>query len=186
VYHGTVAPVVGQAGGLGMLLDLSGPALAAGSFVLVLLVGVGLLSGRPEAVERAVDLTVDGTPLAVIYGIVAFGLLAFVGGYVFTQAARLAPSASVLQGALGILGLAAVVLGGFGYAVLGTWLTQVEGSRRPWPGVVLGAILSAIPWVVLPALGAALVWILLAAVGLGSVTRDWVHNDRPAESELGG
>lgn len=174
----TVAPVVAGATDLSALLELSGPARGTLSFVIVLLVGVGLLARREAAVERAVDLTVDGSPLAVVYGIIAFGLLAFVGGYALTQAVELAPGTVVPQVLLALVGLAAVVLGGFGYAVLGTWLTEIEGHRRPWPGVVLGAVLSAIPWLVLPGVAAVMGWILLAAVGLGSVTRHWIHGER--------
>lgn len=186
VFDATIAPLVGQAGGLGVLLDLPGPALGALSFALVLLVGTGLLIWRPGAVDRAVDLTVEGTPLSIIYGVIAFGMVAFVGGYLITQLGQVATSAALLQVSVGLVGLAAVALGGFGYAVFGTWLTQVEGDRRPWPGVALGAALSAAPWAVLPPLGAALAWILLAAVGLGNATQDWIHSDQPTESELRG
>lgn len=181
----TAPPVVGQ-GGLSTLLELSGPARGALCFVFVLLVGVGLLTWRAPTVDRAVDLTVDGTPLAVIYGVVAFGLLTFVGGYVFTQLARVAPSAAVLQAALAGVGLGAVALGGFGYLVLGTWITEIEGTRRPWPGAVVGAGISAVPWLFLSTWPATGAWLLLAAFGLGSVTRNWVHGERTVESETSG
>jgi hypothetical protein len=181
----TTASVVAGAADLSALLDLSGPARGAISFVLVLLVGVGLLVRREAAVDRAVDLARDGSPLAVVYGVIAFGLLAFVGGYVLTQAVELAPGTVVPQVLLVLVGLAAVVLAGFGYTVLGTWLTEIEGQRRPWPGIVLGAVLSAIPWLVLPGVVAGLGWILLAAVGLGSVTRHWVHGERTVATEAG-
>lgn len=177
------APVVAQFGGLSALLELSGPARGALSFALVLLVGVGLLIRREAAVDRAVDLAADGSPLAVVYGLIAFGLLGFVAGYLLTQTAEFAPEPGLIQAILVLAGLAAVVLGGFGYAVVGVWITDIEGARRPWPGAVLGAALSAVPWLVLPGVVALLGWMLLAAVGLGSVTRHWVHGERTVESE---
>ncbi|PSP78830.1 hypothetical protein BRC88_09935 [Halobacteriales archaeon QS_4_69_225] len=129
------------------------------SFALVLAAGGGLLARREEDVHRAVDLVTEGSPLTVVYGLVAFGLLAFVGTYAITQLGRLTTLAVLLQASLVAFGLAAVVLGGFGYLVVGTWLTEVEA--------VLG-------------------WVLLATVGLGNVTREWIHGERTVESESGG
>ena len=120
----TAVRVVGQTGGLSALFEVSGPARGALSFALVLLAGVGLLTRRESAVDRAVDLAVDGTPLSVVYGLIAFGLLAFAGGYVVTQLGQLTGRAVLLQLSLAALGLAATALAGFGYLILGTWLTQ--------------------------------------------------------------
>lgn len=177
------APIVAQFGNLSTLLELSGPARGALSFALVLLVGVGLLIRREAAVDRAVDLAADGSPLAVVYGLIAFGLLGFVAGYLLTQTAEFAPGTDLITVILVLAVLAAVALGGFGYAVVGVWITDIEGERRPWPGAVLGAALSAVPWLVLPGAAALFGWLLLSAVGLGSVTRHWVHGERTVESE---
>ena len=178
--------VVGQTADLSALLGLSGAARGVLSFVLVLAAGGGLLARREEDVHRAVDLMTEGSPLTVVYGLVAFGLLAFVGTYAVTQLGRLTTLAVLLQVSLVALGLAAVVLGGFGYLVVGTWLTEVDGARRPRSGAVIGAGLSAVPWVTLPEFLAVLGWVLLATVGLGNVTREWIHGERTVESESGG
>ena len=178
--------VVGQTADLSALLGLSGAARGVLSFVLVLAVGGGLLTRREEDVHRAVDLVTEGSPLTVVYGLVAFGLLAFVGAYAITQLGRLTTLAVLLQASLVALGLAAVALGGFGYLVVGTWLTEVDGARRPRSGAVIGAGLSPVPWVALPEFLAVLGWVLLATVGLGNVTREWIHGERTVESESGG
>ena len=165
-------------------VDLSGPARAAVSFVLVALFGAALLSVRGPAVDRAVDRTVEGSPVAVFYGLLAFGLFGFVAGYLLTQALSLGLGGPVLRWVgTAVVGAGALTLAGFGYTVVGTWLTEVEGPRRPWPGAVVGAVLSALPWLVLPAVPALVVWIAGAAVGLGSTTRHWVHGARDVEAE---
>lgn len=182
----TAAGVVGQTADLSALLELSGPARGMLSFALVLLAGVGLLKRRESDVHRAVDIMAEGFPLTMIYGAIAFGLLVFSGSYIITQLGRLTSRAVVFQVSLAVLGLAIVVLGGFGYLVVGTWLTEIEGARQPLAGAVIGAGLSAAPWVALPELPALFGWILLATVGLGNVTREWVHGERTVEAESDG
>ena len=166
-----------------VLLGVPGPIRAAVSFLLVSLFGAVLLARRGVTVERAVDRTVDGSPIGFVYGVIAFGLVAFVGGYVVSQAVRVGLGGVVLPIVTVLLGGATLTLAGLGYTVVGTWLTGIEGSRRPWPGAVVGAVLSALPWLVLPPLPAAVVWIAVAAVGLGNTTRRWVHGERTVETK---
>jgi hypothetical protein len=182
----TAVGVVGQTGELSPLYDVPAPVRAAISFVLVLAVGAGLLCFRERAVHRAVDLTIKGTPLAVVYGGIAFGLLAFVGGYAIAQMGRVTTDLVFLRASLVALGLAGVALGGFGYLVGGIWVTEVEGDRRPWVGAAVGAGISAVPFMVPTLFVAVLGWLLLAAFGLGNVTREWIHGDRTVEAEGGG
>jgi hypothetical protein len=177
-------PIPLQVGDPSALFGLSGPVLSALSFVSVLAVGVVLLRWRGPLVDRAVDRVVDGSPVAVVYGFMAFGLVAFAAGYLTTQVPTFAPAPGPVRTAGSLLSAVALVaLAGFGYLVLGTYLTQLEGGRRPWPGVVVGAALSAVPWTVLPTLPALAVWVAVSAVGLGSPTRHWVHDTRTAERE---
>ena len=179
-----LAPSLPLVGGPSGPVDASGPVLAGVSFVLVLLFAVGLLGRRPAAVGRAVDRTVDGSPLAAVYGVVAFALVAAVGGYGLFQLARVGLGGTTLRwlGAL-VVGTALTTLGSFGYLVVGAALTQVEGPRRPLLGAAVGAVVSALPWLVLPALPALAVWTLVAAVGLGGPTRHYVHDDRSVPAE---
>jgi MFS family permease len=75
------------------------------------------------------------------------------------------------------------VLAGLGFAVVGTLVTDVRGRRRPWQGLVLGAIISAVGWLLLPFLGGVLAWVLVASFGIGGPTREWFHSDRRVESD---
>lgn len=182
----TAVGVVGQTTDLSALLDLSGPVYGLLSSALVGLTAAGFLARREADVHRAVDLLREGSPIMIVYGVLAFGLVAFIGGYLISQLGRVTTSAALFRPIVLLFCFAAVVLAGFGYLVVGTWLTELEGTRRPWSGAVIGAGLSAVPWVFLPLLPAVLGWILLAAVGLGNVTRAWVHGERTVESETGG
>lgn len=166
------------------LTDASGPALAVASFALALAFGAGLLTWRPETVDRAADRAVEGSPLAVGYGLVAFAVVAVVGGYGLSQAARAGLGGATVRW-LGVLvvGTALAALGSFGHLVVGTYLTELEGPRRPWVGAVVGAVASAVPWLALPTLPALAVWTLVAAVGLGGPTRHYIHDDRSVTTE---
>jgi hypothetical protein len=165
------------------LADLSGPTRGALSFALVLLFDVALLARRPATVDRAVDRVLDGSPAAVLYGLVAFALVAVFGSYGLSQVARVgvAPTALRPVGTV-VVGTALAALAAFGYLVVGTALTGIEGARRPWVGAVVGAVLSALPWLVLPVLPALACWTLVAAVGLGAPTRHYVHDARTVET----
>lgn len=168
-----------------VLVDLSGPVRAALSFLLVLTASVALLIRREGTVDQAIDRMAEGSPVAIVYGLMPFGLVVFLVGYLFSQIGRIGTGSQVIQsGGMLIASIAVSMLVGFGYLVVGAYLTQIEGSRRSWPGAVIGATLSAVPWLVLPVLPAAVVWFLGAAVGLGSQTRHWVHGARTVEAEM--
>lgn len=166
------------------VVELPGPARALGSFLLVLLFGGGLRYRYGGFVDRSVDACVERPGVAVVYGLMAFGLVAFAGGYASSQLARLpAGRAALGTAALAVASLAALVLAGLGFAVVGTLVTDVGGRRRPWHGLVLGAAISAVGWLVLPFLEGVLAWFLVASFGIGGPTREWFHTDRRVESD---
>ena len=185
--HDVAVGVTAQIGDLSALFGLSGEVYAGISFLIVLVSGVALLVGRDEFVERAVDRVVDGSTLSVLYGVIPFLLVAFAGGYALSQFARAGVGGPLLVRGWSLLVL---VIGagfvGLGYLLVGTYLTQIEGERRPWHGAVVGAVLSALPWLLLPAMPAALLWALGAATGLGAPTQQWVHGERTVETEAAG
>ena len=169
-----------------VLLEASGALLAAASFVLVLLLGGGLLYRYGEFVDRSVDASMDRPYVAVLYGVMAFGLVVFVGGYAVSQLARVGLGGTGLVVVVGAAGLVGLVLAALGFLVLGILITDVRGRREPRHGLVLGAALSAVGWLLLPFVGGALVWLLLAAFGVGGPTRRWFHTPRriaPATDE---
>ena len=185
-YHVAVG-VIAQIGGPAGFFGLSGRIYAGLSFLAVLLSGVALLVSRSGFVGRAVDRVVDGSPVAVLYGILPFFFVAFAGGYALNQFARAGVGSPLLRRGWSLLiSLVGVGFIGLGYLVLGTYLTEIEGERRPWHGAVVGAVLSALPWLLLPTVPAVLLWALGAAAGLGAPTRRWVHGERTVETEARG
>jgi hypothetical protein len=76
-------------------------------------------------------------------------------------------------------GIGAVfALAGLGFLVVGTLVTELNGPRQPWTGLVVGAAASAVAWLVLPTLAGVVAWFLVTAVGIGGATRKWVHATR--------
>ena len=165
-------------------VESSGPLRGVLSFFVMFVLALAVLRLRGPTVDRAVDRTADGSPVAVVYGVVAFGLVALVGGYGLSQVARVGIGAWVLQPAgIATVGGALATLGAFGYVVLGVYLTDLMGGRNPLLGALSGAVVSALPWLVLPPLPALGGWILLAAVGLGAPTRRYIHGERTVATE---
>ena len=160
----------------------SAPVRVGGSFVLVLLFGGTILHLRRGLVDHSVDSLLDRPAVSGPYGLVAYGLVGLLGVLAVNLVGQAGVSdtpatyipAAILAG--GVLGL-----GALGFAVVGTLLTGVYGRRRPWWGVLVGAVISAVPWVVLPLLPGTLAWILIPAFGIGGSTREWVHADRSTE-----
>lgn len=157
---------------------------AAIAALIVGVVGVGFLTWRRETIDSAVGDTIDRPKVAVAYGLVAFGIVAFVALFannVLVQAGLLTTPLALLIVAIPAIGVA--VVGGLGFLVVGTLLTGLNGPHRPRQGVLFAAILSALCWVAGPLLVSFVVWMLVAAFGVGGTTRTWVHSERTVASE---
>jgi MFS family permease len=153
------------------------------AFVVVAACSGLVLGLRGSLVDRAVDDTMENPAVAVVYGL---------GAFVFVVFATLYANNVLLQlGLVGTLGFVAAavllggvaLLGGLGYVVVGTLLTDVFGTRRPRQGLVVGSAISAVCWFALPALVAFLAWVLVAAFGVGGPTRTWFHGERSVRTE---
>lgn len=162
-----------------VVVDAPAPVRAAGSFAAVLLLGGVLLYRYAGFVDRSVDAAMERPRVAVLYGLMAFGLVAFTGGYAVSQLARVGVGGSTvpLVGATAA-GVVALVLAALGFLVVGTLVTDVRGGRRPGYGLLIGAALSAVGWLLLPPVAGLVVWVLLAAFGIGGSTRRWFHTPR--------
>ena len=122
--------------------------------------------------------------VAVVYGLGAFVFVLFVVFYannVLLQLSLLDTPLGAVSMVLLVCGLA--LLGGLGYVVVGTLLTDLYGERRPWRGLAVGAVVSTVGWFVLPVHVAVAAWVLVAAFGVGGPTRSWFHRDRTVPSE---
>lgn len=166
-----------------VVVDAPGPVRAVGSFLVVLLVGGGLLYRYGGFVDRSVDAAMERPRVAVLYGLMAFGLVAFVGGYAVSQLARVGLGGSTVP-LVGVAaaGVVALVLAALGFLVVGTLVTDVRGGRRPRHGLLIGAALSAVGWLLLPPIAGLVVWVLLAAFGIGGSTRRWFHTPRRVDA----
>ncbi|MXR19683.1 hypothetical protein [Halobacterium bonnevillei] len=162
-----------------VVVDVPAVVRAAVAALVVGVVGVGFLTWRRETVDSAVGDTIDRPKVAIVYGLVAFAIVAFVALFVnnvLVQAGLLTTPLALLIVAIPAIG--AAVVGGLGFLVVGTLLTGLNGPHRPRQGVLFAAILSALCWVAVPLLVSFIAWVLVAAFGVGGTTRTWVHSER--------
>lgn len=169
------------------LNGLPGPAKAVGSFLLVVVLGAMMLRRSEARLHRALDALVDRPYSAVPYGLLAYVLALAVGLYGLSQLGRIGVANTLLANFLSLLLVGVLVsLTAFGFLVVGTLVTDVQGQRRPTYGLLIGGVLSAVGWLVLPTAGGLAVWVLAAAFGLGGAVRRWFHAERTVESERTG
>jgi len=151
----------------------SGPGRAAASVLLVLGVAAAVRYWRAGLLDRSVDATLERPLAAPLYGVAASALGWLVVAYLFGQALRLGGGVGRAAVALGTGG--ALVVGGFGFVVVGAAVTAVLGDRRPWAGPLVGAGCSALILLALPGIAGTVGWVALAATGLGGAARRWLH-----------
>lgn len=157
---------------------------AVASFVLVGVCGGALLARSGSLVDRAVDDTMAAPALAVVYGLGAYVFVLFVGFYANNLFLQFGVTGTPLGSVAGLVLLGGLsLLCGFGYAVVGTLLTDLYAERRPWLGLLVGSAIGAVGWFVLPALFAFAAWVVVAAFGVGGPTRTWFHSDRGVPAE---
>jgi len=162
----------------GTLVDAPPPLRAGAGFLLVLAAGAVLLYRYEAFVDRATDACLEKPLQAVVYGVMAHGGVVFVGGYLLSQIGRLgAAGALVAQAAFLVVALGWLALGGLGFTVVGSSITDAAGSRQPWTGLVIGAGFAAVAAVVEPVVAGVALWVVVASVGVGGATRRWFHSD---------
>ncbi|MFB6227943.1 MAG: hypothetical protein ABEH88_05065 [Halobacteriales archaeon] len=168
----------------GVVTDSSRPIRAAVSLLVVTLIGQVLQVRYGGLLDRAVNDVRDRPRVAVIYGVVAYGILAFSGFFlnnVLVQSGTLDTPLAFI--ALILVTLSVLVLSSFGFLVVGTVLVDLRTGHLPWQAPVLGGVVSAVPWLVLPFVTGVVAWLAVAAFGVGGRTRTWVHSSRTVESD---
>jgi len=147
-----------------------------GAFLVVLLFGGIVLYRSEEFVDRAVDASMDRPLTSVVYGVFAQGGVVFLGGYVWSQLARIGAVGSLAGNIGGILVLvASLALAGLGLTVVGAGITEAAGDRQLWPGLAIGAGAGAAAWLAPTVLVGAAIWIVLVGLGIGGATKSWIH-----------
>jgi hypothetical protein len=169
------------------VVDASPSVRAVASFVLVMLAGGLLLARYGGFVDRSVDSSKERLLLSVVYGAIAYGLVAFGCAYAYSQLVRLGVGGTALSTvAVVAVGLLVLGMAGLGFVVVGTLLTELGGQRQPWTGLVVGAAVSAVAWLALPLVAAVAAWFVVTAVGIGGSTRKWVHAEQAPRVETDG
>lgn len=156
------------------------------SFALIAVTGGAIRARYDGVADDAAEAILDRPAIAVLYGLIGFAILAFLGTYAGTVVAR-APigQATFLTLALAMLSVSFLVLVALGHLVVGTLLTNLSRGVSAFQGLLLGAALSSVGWLFLSPAGAVVAWLLVAAFGIGGLTREWVHASR-ADIDYGG
>lgn len=157
------------------IADVPGPLRAAVAFVAVLVLGWGARWRHGAFVDRSVEASIARPLAAVGYGLVAHLVIAFGGLYLVDQLGQL-EVAGRNPGVLGALvGLSLwLVVGAFGFTVVGSAVAAYGGARRRWAGPVAGALVAAGAAVADPLVG-VVVWLTAASMGIGGPVRRWYH-----------
>lgn len=149
---------------------------AAVLFLVMILFGCVAFYAYRGRIDEAVDASVERPLSSALYGVMAYGVVVFLTGYAYSQLSRLGIGTTTLSFlAVGVLAVILLTLGGFGFVVVGTILTEVVGGRDPRLGLVGVSGVSSVAWLLLPFVLGVVVWIGFAAVGIGGATRRWVH-----------
>lgn len=167
-----------QAVDLSTFLGASAEWRAAASFLLTVVFGGAVIYRYGGRIDGAVDASMDRPLVSTLYGLMAYGLLLFATGYLFSQLAGAGLESRVVWVAFAAaFGAVVFSLCGYGFVIVGAWVTDIIGSRDPWAGLVGVGILIAVAWLLLPVILGAIVWFGIAALGIGGPTRLWIHED---------
>jgi hypothetical protein len=174
-----VAPL--QAFDPSVVLDASAPARAVGAFLASVVFGGLVIYQYGDRLTAAVEASTKSPLLSVLYGFIAYGLVAFLVVYAYSQLAGFGVGVSLITvvGAV-VLGGALLSLGGLGFVIVGSWLSNAAGVQDPWLGLLGVALGASVAVLVLPAVLGAIVWFGVAAVGVGGPVRRWIHADAAA------
>ena len=172
----SVAPL--QAFDPSVVFDAPAPTRAVVAFLASVVFGGLVIYRYGDRLATAVEASAKSPILSILYGFIAYGLVAFVVIYAYSQLVGLGVGVSLVTfvGAV-VLGGALLSLGGLGFVVVGSWLANAAGVRDPWLGLLGVALGAAVAVLLLPVVFGALVWFGVAAVGIGGPVRRWIHAD---------
>lgn len=170
-----------QVTGPSAVLDAPGPVRALAAFVLVSAIGGVLLWRYGSFVDRSIDASTARPLSSLGYGVAAHAVIAFGAVYLATQLAGF----EVLgqnAGVLGVLGglLLALLAGSLGFTVVGSIVVGLGRQRRPWYGLLVGAVIAGVAGGLDPLAGGVL-WFVVVSMGIGGPARRWLHADEPWE-----
>jgi hypothetical protein len=159
-----------------IVVDAPASVRAAAAFLLTVVFGGAVIYWYGGRIDAAVDASKANPLLSAVYGLIAYGLVAFFIVYAYSQVVRIGVGTEVITVlAVVVLGVVLLSLGGLGFVVVGAWLTDSFDIGDTWAGLVGVALASGLVLLVLPVGVGLLVWLGIAAVGVGGPTRAWMH-----------
>lgn len=171
-----------QTTGPNSLFDLPGSVRGLLAFVLVLVVGAGILWRYGGLVERTIDASIHRPLSSLGYGIAAHLTIVFFGLYAVNQLGQITVSgrsaAEVgLWAGVGVL----VAVAALGFTVVGAAVVEIRWGHRRWYGLLLGACVAGVAGLVDPLVG-GLLWLVVVSTGVGGPVRKWFHAAEDVES----
>ena len=170
-------PLASQGVDLSVVASIPMVVRAILSFALTVLFGGIAIYRYGDRIDPAVEASRTNPFLAVVYGLIAYGLVTFFVVYAYSELARLGlVSPGLLALGVAVLAVLLLSLGGFGFVVVGAWVSGLLWRRDLWYGLLGVGAVGASVWLFLPFVLAVVVWLSIAAVGNGGLTRKWIHH----------
>lgn len=145
------------------------------AFGFVFGIGALILVRNRTLISDSVTATIERPAVAVFYGFGAHAMLGFFGYYLGDQVGQ-----NVLPGVPGgVSGIAmaivvAVLLGAWGFTVIGTAVSESLLGANVWGGLAIGSVIAAVVAFIDP-FAALAIWVLLVSMSTGGRIRWWVH-----------
>lgn len=175
-------PILQQVTDPTMLLDLPGSIRGPGAFVLVLVVGAGLVWRYDGLIERTIDKSIERPLSSLAYGVAAHLTVLFFGVYVASQLGQAAPSnRSIALVALWAAVVLLVVAAAIGFTVVGVAAIEFRWTDSRRYGPLLGAVIAGLAGLTDPTLG-GIAWVAVVSTGIGGPVRDWFHAAEDVDS----
>lgn len=160
------------------LLNAPSSVRAVAALFATILFGGAVIYLYGGRLDGAVDASM-GSPLSsTLYGIMTYGGAFFLVGYAYSQLLRIEVTSTAVLIVAGIILISLLLtLSGFGFVIVGCWLSELFGPRDPWLGLIGLGTAGAFVWFLLPAVVGVAVWFSVGAVGIGGPARLWLHDD---------
>lgn len=148
---------------------------SVGAFGLILAFGFVILWRNRSLIDDSVEATLERPAIAVLYGVAAHLVVAFVGFYLADQFGRyvLSPADATLYGTI-LAFVLAITFAAWGFTVIGTAIVESVHTLSKWNGLVVGAAFAALLALPDPWYGGPL-WLVLVSIAIGGRIRRWVH-----------
>lgn len=166
------------------VLDQPGFVRGPVAFVVILVIGAGLLRRYEALVDRCLEASIDRPLSALAYGVGTHLTIAFFGVYATSQLMQAAPSSRAIAGVgLWAGAIILVVAAALGFTVAGVAVVEFGGGNGRWYGLLLGASAAGVLGFVDPLFG-VIIWLIVVSTAIGGPVRLWFHAAEDVESAV--